>query len=75
VRDTGAALAVLAKAGITAVAEGKNSLVMSDKESVQNPEKIATLLVEAGCPPSRLVVEQKDLESYFLGLVGVKEDK
>ena len=48
---------------------------MSDKESVQNPEKIATLLVEAGCPPSRLVVEQKDLESYFLGLVGVKEDK
>jgi ABC-2 type transport system ATP-binding protein len=40
---------------------------------VQNPEKIATLLVEAGCPPSRLVVEQRDLESYFLGLVDVKE--
>jgi ABC-2 type transport system ATP-binding protein len=41
---------------------------------MQHPEKIATLLVEAGCPPSRLVVEQRDLESYFLQLVGVKEE-
>jgi ABC-2 type transport system ATP-binding protein len=40
---------------------------------MQNPDEIATLLVKAGCPPSRLVVEQKDLESYFLGLVGAKE--
>ena len=74
VRDTGAALAALGKAGITARLEGKNSLVITDKPIDAHPEKIATLLVEAGCPPSRLVVEQRDLESYFLGLVGAKEE-
>ena len=70
VRDTKAALAALAKAGITSKIEGERSLIITDKLALQNPEKSATLLVEAGCPPARLVVEQKDLESYFLGLVG-----
>ena len=74
VRDIGAAQSALGKAGVPAKSNGKNSLVIIDKLSVQNPEKIATLLVEAGCPPSRLVVEQRDLESYFLQLVGVKEE-
>ena len=70
VRDTKAALAALAKAGITSKADCERALIITDKLALQNPEKIATLLVEAGCPPARLVVEQKDLESYFLGLVG-----
>ena len=75
VRDITAAQAVLAKAGIAVQPEGKNTLVISEKPAMQHPEKIATLLVEAGCPPGRLVVEQKDLESYFLELVGLKEAK
>jgi len=75
VMDIIAAQAVLAKSGIAARLEGKNSLVTTDKSAMQHPEKIATLLVEAGCPPSRLVIEQKDLESYFLELVGMKEGK
>jgi ABC-2 type transport system ATP-binding protein len=73
VRDTRAAQSALEKAGISARLNGKNSLVIIDKSSIQHPEKISTVLVEAGCPPSRLVVEQRDLESYFLGLVDVKE--
>jgi ABC-2 type transport system ATP-binding protein len=75
VRDIAAAQAVLAKSGITAGLEGKNTLVITEKSAMQHPEKIATFLVEAGCPPSRLVIEQKDLESYFLELVGTKEGK
>jgi ABC-2 type transport system ATP-binding protein len=75
VMDIIAAQAVLAKSGIAARLEDKNSLVTTDKSAMQHPEKIATLLVEAGCPPSRLVIEQKDLESYFLELVGMKEGK
>ena len=75
VPDIAAAQAVLAKTGITARLEGKYSLVITDKSAMQHPEKIATLLVEAGCPPSRLVIQQKDLESYFLELVGTKEVK
>jgi ABC-2 type transport system ATP-binding protein len=73
VYDNGLANDALAKAGITARPEGKNSLIITDKSAMQHPEKLATILVEAGCPPSRLVVEQKDLESYFLELVGMKE--
>jgi ABC-2 type transport system ATP-binding protein len=75
VRDIAAAQAVLEKSGIAARLEGKNSLVITDKSAMQHPEKLATFLVEAGCPPSRLVIEQKDLESYFLELVGMKEGK
>ena len=73
VRDTRAAQSALRKAGISARSNGKNSLVITGKPSIQHPEKIATVLVEAGCPPSRSVVEQGDLESYFLQLVRVKE--
>ena len=75
VRDTGAALSVLGKAGITARPGENSSLVITDKLAVQYPDRIAMLLVEAGLPPTRLVVEQGDLESYFLGLVGLKEEK
>jgi ABC-2 type transport system ATP-binding protein len=75
VRDTEAALLALGKAGITARPDDKNSLVITDKDTMQHPDEIATLLVQGGCPPTRLVIEQGDLESYFLKLVGIKEDK
>jgi ABC-2 type transport system ATP-binding protein len=70
VRDIMTAQSALRKAGIVARSNGRNSLVITDKELIQNPGKIAVLLVEAGCPPARLIVEQGDLESYFLELVG-----
>ena len=75
VHNTGVALSALRKAGIGARLDKNNSLVITDKPAMQHPDRIATLLVEAGCPPTRLVVEQGDLESYFLGLVGMKEEK
>jgi ABC-2 type transport system ATP-binding protein len=75
VRDAVAARAALEKAGIAAVPQGQNSLAIADREARQSPDKVATLLVRAGCPPTRLVVEQGDLESYFLGLVGLKGEK
>ena len=68
-----AALMALGRAGIVARPDNKNSLVIMDKTMVQNPDKVATLLVQAGFPPTRLVVEQEDLEAYFLNLVGLKE--
>jgi ABC-2 type transport system ATP-binding protein len=75
VLEIGAALSALENAGITARMDGKNSLVIMDQETIRHPDKVATLLVEAGCPPTRLVVKQGDLESYFLRLVGLKEEK
>ena len=75
VRDSRAALSALGKAGIMARLDGENSLVITDKLTMQHPDQIATLLVQTGCPPTRLMVEQEDLESYFLRLVGMKEEK
>jgi ABC-2 type transport system ATP-binding protein len=75
VRDTLTARSILEKAGIAVKTNDKKSLTITNKEIMQNPDKIATLLVQAGCPPTRLVIEQQDLESYFLGLVGLKEAK
>jgi ABC-2 type transport system ATP-binding protein len=72
VRDAGEALSALRQAGIAARPEGKNSLVITDKEAMQHPDVVAILLVHAGSPPSRLVIEQGDFESYFLELVGMK---
>ncbi len=43
---------------------------MTEDRAVRSPDTVATLLVQAGCPPTRLVVEQEDLETYFLRIVG-----
>ncbi len=73
VGDTSTAISALRNAGIVARTDNKNSLVITDKETMQHPDEVATLLVQADCPPTRLLVEQGDLESYFLKLVGLKE--
>ena len=39
VRDTGAALSALGKAGIAARSDGKNSLVITDKPAMQHPDR------------------------------------
>jgi len=72
VRNRAAALEVLEKVGITASLEGNNSIVCKDNKYIDNPDEIAVLLVKAKCPPTRLVIEHRDLESYFLDLVGIK---
>jgi ABC-2 type transport system ATP-binding protein len=75
VRDSAAALSALRKADITARLDDRKSIIITDKKTMQHPDGVATLLVQAGCPPTRLVIEQGDLESYFLGLVGQKDEK
>lgn len=42
---------------------------LRDPAAIQAPEMVATLLVQANCAPTRLWIEQEDLESYFLRLV------
>ena len=46
-----------------------NFLELTDRKSVEYPEKIATLLVNAGYPPKSLAVEKEDLEHYFLRIL------
>lgn len=74
VADIVAAEVALGKARIALQTDGNHSLIITDKTAIKHPDHVAILLVQAGCPPTRLVVEQNDLEAYFLNLVGSKKD-
>lgn len=71
-RDLEAAQSALARAGF-AVKVGESTLTLNEARAIEAPDKIAAILVKAGTPPTRLAVEQEDLEDYFLRLTGEKE--
>lgn len=68
-RDLPAAQQALTAAGHQPLADGP-VLRLDGPAAVEHPDQIATLLVHAGCPPTRLHVDHEDLESYFLRLTG-----
>ncbi|MCB0201636.1 MAG: ABC transporter ATP-binding protein [Anaerolineae bacterium] len=68
-RDLALARSVLAGAGFE-VQDGNGTLLLSETLAVEAPDDVATLLVNAGTPPTRLAVEQENLEDYFLRLTG-----
>lgn len=47
------------------------AIQLKNAASIEHPDDINRLLVEAGVPPTELVVEEEELEKYFLRLVGV----
>ena len=67
-RDIVHATQVLNEAGLDPhpVAGG---LVLQEGRAVLHPELVATVLVRADEPPTRLAVAEEDLETYFLRLV------
>ena len=69
-RDLAAALRALSGAGF-APAAGDGKIVLKEARAVQHPDDVAALLVNAGTPPTRLVVDQEDLEEHFLRLTEV----
>ncbi|MCR6488983.1 ABC transporter ATP-binding protein [Amycolatopsis sp. OK19-0408] len=69
VRDHDRAAAVLRAAGHP-TEEDDHGLALAGDRAIRHPDEVATLLVEAGCPPTRLAVDQEDLETCFLRLVG-----
>ena len=68
-RDLAAARDALARAGF-AVKAGENALVLTEARAIDAPDEVATILVSAGTPPTRLAVAQENLEDYFLRLTG-----
>jgi len=70
-RDSEAARAALVTAGHPAEILPDGSLEIKDPAAIDHPDDIASLLVKAGSPPTQLVVEEEDLERYFLRLVGM----
>lgn len=69
-RDNDTAVRVLRQAGLDPADTGYGTLAVSGAQAVDHPDDIATLLVQAGCPPTQLAVEHEDLEALFLRLTG-----
>ncbi len=61
---------ILVETGYKKIFKREDCLVISDDEAIKKPEKIAIKLVESKNPPFLLRVEEEDLESYFLRIVG-----
>lgn len=69
-RDPARAAAVLADLEYAQWMSVDGTFSIRDERAVSRPEDIASALVLAGAPPNRLLIEEDDLESYFLELVG-----
>jgi ABC-2 type transport system ATP-binding protein len=70
-RDLEAAQSALAHAGFV-VEVDESTINLNDARAIDAPDEVATILVNAGTPPTRLAVEQENLEDYFLRLTGEK---
>lgn len=64
--DNEKAKTILIAGGYDAVLSPERNLNIKDERAIGHPEKIAEILVHSGCPPVLLMVEEENLESYFL---------
>jgi ABC-2 type transport system ATP-binding protein len=48
-----------------------STLEIKDSYSVNHPDNIVSILVQAGFPPTHVVVEEEELEQYFLRMIGM----
>ena len=74
-RNIEAARQVLSDAGYPCESQVDGRLALDQAAALERPDDIASLLVQAGTPPTELLVEQEELENYFLRLVGANGDK
>ena len=46
------------------------TFLIDDEHAIEHPDDIAQMLVNAGTPPTRLAVEQQNLEEHFMQIIG-----
>jgi ABC-2 type transport system ATP-binding protein len=46
------------------------TILMEDPQAIEHPDNIACIMVNAGTPPTKLAVEQQNLEDHFMQLIG-----
>ncbi len=68
-RNLQAAQSCLQNAGYKVVLKDE-TIMIEEPRAVEHPDDIAHAMVEAGTPPTRLAVEQQNLEDHFLQLTG-----
>jgi ABC-2 type transport system ATP-binding protein len=67
--DNNLAHEILGKNGYQAEMYRGNLLSVSNGRAIEMPGSVAELMVNAGCPPTLLKVEEEDLETYFLRII------
>jgi ABC-2 type transport system ATP-binding protein len=72
-RDKKSARTILINKKYSVNISNEGFLEISDEEAINRPENIASILVNAGIPPAMLKVEEENLESYFLRIIGVNK--
>jgi ABC-2 type transport system ATP-binding protein len=70
-RNLDASQNALTQAGFIVKTSG-GMLFLSEARALDTPDEVASILVNAGTPPTRLAVAQENLEEYFLRLTGEK---
>jgi ABC-2 type transport system ATP-binding protein len=68
-RDLEAARSCLQSAGYKSTLN-EETILIEDSHAIECPDDIAKIMVNAGTPPTRLAVEQQNLEDHFLQLTG-----
>ena len=71
VRDIESAHRAFIAAGQPAEILQDGTIELKNAFSVERPDDINCLLVKAGTPPTQLMIEEEELEQYFLRLVGM----
>ena len=74
VHDKDGARSFLEKEGYPAIITKEGLLEITNKEAMTHPENVNSLLVYAGYLPTMLKIEEEDLESYFLRIIGNNGD-
>ena len=70
-REVESAYRVLIAANQPAEILQDGTIELKNASSIERPDDINRLLVNAGTPPTQLMVEEEELEQYFLRLVGM----
>ncbi|MBN1536395.1 MAG: ABC transporter ATP-binding protein [Anaerolineales bacterium] len=70
-RDIQTAQSILLEAGHDIEVLQNRIIAVKNGYSFEHSDDIASLLVQGGAPPTELILEEEDLEQYFLRLIGV----
>ena len=73
--DMETARQTLMRAGHSADIISDGSIELKNPAAIEHPDIIASLLVAAGIPPTQLMVEEEELEQYFLRMIGIDGGK
>lgn len=65
-RDNQGAQALFENMGYLSKINNHGLIEVSDERAIQTPDEISQLLVNNGHPPTKLMVRERNLESYFL---------